>query len=354
MVSTLFIRADASAAMGTGHLMRMIALGQAWLERGWVVRFFCAAITPSLADRLSSEGFYLSPIYAALGSKEDLERLLHLMAESDQAEGKDKLVVLDGYHFDSDYQLGIKAAGFKLLVMDDYGHAEFYHADWVLNQNISAFEGLYSKRSLGTKLFLGPKFALLRNEFLAYKHWQREIAPSATKILVTMGGSDPDNVTLKVIEALIGLHLQIKVVIGGSNHQLNRITEFIHIRSDSPAVIEVIHDASNMPELMAWADLAVAAAGSTCLELAFMRLPSLLFILAENQIQIALEMDKRVGAKCIGSAFAFDKRLFLRNIDVLCHNTSSRVKASSASSGLVDGHGRSRIFYELGYFNFLK
>jgi UDP-2,4-diacetamido-2,4,6-trideoxy-beta-L-altropyranose hydrolase len=354
MASTLFIRADASAAMGTGHIMRMIALGQAWQGQGWIVRFLCAEITPSLANRLSSEGFYFSPIYAALGSKEDLERSLHLIAESNQADAQGTLVVLDGYHFDSDYQLGIKAAGFKLLIVDDYGHAEFYHADWVVNQNISACEGLYSRRSLGTRLFLGPKFALLRNEFLAYKDWQRKIAPLATKVLVTMGGSDPDNVTSKVIEALIGLHLQIKVVIGGSNPHLDRITEFIQIQSDSPTVIEVIPDASNMPELMAWADLAVAAAGSTCLELAFMRLPSLLFILAENQIRIALEMDRMGGAKCLGSAFAFDKWLFLQNMDSFCHDASSRMKASSAGSDLVDGDGRSRIFYESLYFNFLK
>jgi spore coat polysaccharide biosynthesis predicted glycosyltransferase SpsG len=179
MPSTLLIRADASVSIGTGHIMRMIALGQAWQAQGGEVHFFCAEITPALEQRLASEGFHLSRIHSPLGSQEDLSETIHLISETLQVDRQNARVVLDGYHFGSGYQLGIKAAGFKLLVVDDYGHADFYHADWVLNQNISAREELYAKRSPDTKLLLGPKFVMLRKEFLAYKGWQREIAPVA-------------------------------------------------------------------------------------------------------------------------------------------------------------------------------
>ena len=228
MPSTLLIRADASVSIGTGHIMRMIALGQAWQAQGGEAHFFCAEITPALEQRLASEGFHLSRIHSPLGSQEDLSETILLISETLQADGQNARVVLDGYHFGAEYQLGIKAAGFKLLVVDDYGHADFYHADWVLNQNISACEELYAKRSPATKLLLGPKFAMLRKEFLAYKSWQRETAPVAKKILVTLGGSDPDNVTLKVIQALIDLDLHVKVVIGGSNPHLREIENFLH------------------------------------------------------------------------------------------------------------------------------
>ena len=347
MPSTLLIRADASVSIGTGHIMRMIALGQAWQAQGGEVHFLCAEITPALEQRLASEGFHLSRIHATLGSPEDLSETMRLISETLQTDRQNARVVLDGYHFGSDYQLGIKATGFKLLVVDDYGHADFYHADWVLNQNISAREELYAKRSPDTKLLLGPKFAMLRKEFLDYKGWQREIAPVAKKILVTLGGSDPDNVTLKVIQALIDLDLHAKVVIGGSNPHLCEIENFIQGQNDSTALIEVIVNATNMPELMAWADIAVAAAGSTCWELAFMGLPSLFVILAENQVAIAKELESAGFGVCLGRGVDFDKGELQIALRRILESAAQRHRASIAGRNLVDGMGCHRTVCQL-------
>jgi UDP-2,4-diacetamido-2,4,6-trideoxy-beta-L-altropyranose hydrolase len=337
MPPTLLIRADASVTIGTGHIMRMIALGQAWQAQGGEVHFLCAEITSALEERLASEGFQLSRISAVLGSQEDLSETTHLITDTLQADTQNARVVLDGYHFGSDYQLGIKAAGFKFLVVDDYGHADFYHADWVLNQNISAREELYAKRSPDTKLLLGPKFAMLRKEFLPYKGWQREIAPVAKKILVTLGGSDPDNVTLKVIEALIDLDLHVKVVVGGSNPHLREIENFIQSQNDSTALIEMIVNATNMPELMAWADLTVAAAGSTAYELAFMRLPSVIFTIVENQNKNAREL---IGCG-IFVDFGNESRNFFQWLSE--SNYAKRVQMSIEQAKLIDGFGVNRI-----------
>jgi len=347
MPSTLLIRADASVSIGTGHIMRMIALGQAWQAQGGEVHFLCADITPALEERLAGEGFHLSRIHATLGSEEDLSETVHLISETLQADRQNARVVLDGYHFGSDYQLGIKAAGFKLLVVDDYGHADFYHADWVLNQNISALEELYAKRSPDTKLLLGPKFAMLRKEFLPYKGWQREIAPVAKKILVTLGGSDPDNVTFKVIQALIDLDLHVKVVIGGSNPHLREIENFIQSQNDSTALIEVMVNATNMPELMAWADMAVAAAGSTSWELAFMGLPSIFVILAENQVEIASQLEMEGFGICLGNASTFGKQKFAEFLSARAGDNNFLKTVSKIGKNMVDGEGAAKISEKL-------
>ena len=343
----LFIRADASVSIGTGHIMRMIALGQAWQAQGGEVHFLCAEITPALEQRLASKGFHLLRIDATLGSPEDLSETMHLIAETLQADRKNARVVLDGYHFGSDYQLGIKTAGFTLLVVDDYGHADFYHADWVLNQNISAREELYAKRSPATKLLLGPKFAMLRKEFLTYKGWQREIAPVAKKILVTLGGSDPDNVTLQVIQALIDLDLHVKVVIGGSNPHLREIENFIRSQNNSTALIEVIVNATNMPELMVWADIAVAAAGSTSWELAFTGLPNLVFVLADNQVEIAEGLSARQVAISIGRPSPDALVYFKEKLSQLAVSHTERHRISEVSHELVDGSGAKRVLAEM-------
>ena len=343
----LFIRADASVSIGTGHIMRMIALGQAWQAQGGEVHFLCSEITSALEQRLAIEGFHLSRIHTTLGSQEDLSETIHLIAEMLQADRQNARVVLDGYHFGSDYQLGIKAEGFKLLVVDDYGHAGFYHADWVLNQNISAREELYAKCSPDTKLLLGPKFAMLRKEFLAYKGWQREIAPVAKKILVTLGGSDPDNVTLKVIQALSDFDLHAKVVIGGSNPHLREIKNFIQSQNDSTALIEVIVNATNMPELMAWADFAVAAAGSTCWELAFMGLPSMFVILAENQVEIAMQLDAEGFGICLGNGVGLKNEKLAQAISTHARNKNFLQTVSELARKMVDGLGAQRMVSQM-------
>lgn len=339
----IFIRTDASVSIGTGHLMRMIALGQAWQAKGGEVFFLCADITPALEQRLASEDFHLFQIHASLGSKEDLMKTMQLISKTLKADSQNARVVLDGYHFGSNYQLGIKAAGFKLLVVDDYGSADFYHADLVVNQNINAREELYAKRDPRTKLLLGTNFAMLRKEFLAYKDWKRDIPPVGKKILVTLGGSDPDNVTLKVVEALLDFDMHIKVAVGGSNPHLIEIENFIKRRNDKLAFIEVIINTTDMPNLMAWADVAVVAGGSTSWEVVFMGLPALVFTFAENQKEIALAIDRHN----LGVNLGWANKTTYNNLKIVLadflSDRAKRLKILDSGKNLIDGMGCFRI-----------
>ena len=265
MAPTLLIRADADTRMGTGHVMRCLALAQGWRKTG-PVTFALALCPPPLEDRLRAEGFELGKLAVDPGSIEDAEAA-GALANQLGAEW----IVVDGYQFGADYQRAIKNAGRRLLFLDDNGHAGDYCSDLVLNQNVHATLQLYGRRAPSTRLLLGPRYALLRQQFLAYRDWWREHPVVARKVLVTLGGTDPDNVTGRVIEAFRGLDVKAKIVVGGSNP--HRVVLGAQVASLKEAKLVV--DAADMPDLMAWADVAVAAAGSTSLELAFMRLPAL-------------------------------------------------------------------------------
>jgi UDP-2,4-diacetamido-2,4,6-trideoxy-beta-L-altropyranose hydrolase len=344
MPSTLLIRADASVQIGTGHIMRMIALGQEWQARGGEVVFACAEITPALRERLAQEGFTLKEIAAQPGSAGDLSATCALICQSEE---KNPVVALDGYQFDADFQLGLKKAGCRLFLMDDHGHADFYHADWVLNQNISAREELYRNRAPQTHLLLGPKYALLRKEFLKYRGWKCEIPDVARKVLVTLGGADPENVTQRVIEVMAGLDLEVKVVVGGSNPHLPSLCQAVENLKSSPARIELVVNPSNMPELMIWADLAVAAGGSTSLELAFFSLPALFFVLAENQREIALNIEKNALGLLFGSRCEHLDKTFAMQVQKLISDSRLRGKMSATAAHMVDGLGSERVFKRL-------
>lgn len=332
----LLIRADASVLMGTGHVMRMIALAQAWQDGGGKAIFLCAEITPALEGRLQEEGFLLKKIHASSGSHEDLQETCGLIASYN---GDRILVALDGYQFDSSFQQGLKNTGCRLLVVDDYGHADFYHADFVLNQNISAREELYRNRSPETQLLLGTKFALLRKEFLRYKGWKRDIPKTAKNVLVTMGGSDPDNVTQCVCEALAEFDLEVRVVAGGSSPHIGKLRLMVESLSAKKARFQLFENASNMPELMAWADLAIATGGSTAWELAYMGLPTLLIISAENQRESSMEMIKQryvlaLGLDDINMGLGFAKQL-----DQLISDKNTRHELSERCQLIVNGIG---------------
>lgn len=347
MPNPLIIRADASVSMGTGHIMRMIALAQAWQDQGGKAIFLTAEITPALEARLKEEGFSLEKIHATPGSAEDLDATCAQITSHSSQSNASIPVALDGYQFDADFQLGLKNAGCRLLVMDDYGHADFYHADWILNQNISAKEGFYQNRSSDSKLLLGTKYALLRREFLKYQGWKREIPEIAKNVLVTLGGADPENITQCVVEALSNFDIEARIVVESSNPHLLKLRQRVSELSLKPAHFELIENAKNMPELMAWADLAIAAWGSTTWELAFMGLPSLFVILEENQVSLARQLEKVGFGICLGKNEELEIQELIMQITNLKNQYLVRKEFSRKGRELVEGNGASLVTLEL-------
>jgi len=326
--------------MGTGHVMRMIALGQAWQDRGGNVIFLCAEVTPSLADRFKSEHFFLQRVDAVLGSAEDLEVTC---AAITRAGDNLAFLALDGYQFDADFQLGLKKTGCRLLVADDYGHAGAYHADVILNQNISAHEALYSRRDSNTELLLGPKFALLRKEFVDHSGWKRDIPSKAKKLLVTLGGTDADNVTKKVIDVLAGSGLEVKVAVSGSNPHFSSLRQSAEAATKGATRVELVVNASDMPALMEWADMAMAAGGSTSWELAFTGLPALFIALAKNQEENARTLEIQGFGVYLGRHLEFQINSLRRFVDRLASDSKCRADFASRGREMVDGLGAQRV-----------
>ena len=337
-ITSLIIRADASTTMGTGHVMRCLALAQAWQDQGGQAIFVLADKSMAIENRLRLEKMQITHLSVEAGSDEDANQTVDFAIKVTS-----QWIVVDGYHFGKEYQKAIKKLGFKLLFLDDYGHSGHYDADLVLNQNISASEDLYQNREDYTQLLLGTQYILLRREFWQWRNWQRVINSKARKILVTLGGSDPDNVTLKVIQSLQVLgdqDLEVIVVIGGSNPHYEVLQKEI---ADSSLAISLQQNVSNMPELMAWADMAIAAGGSTNWELAFMGLPSIVITIADNQKAIAAELDRQGIVINLG----WHQELHIEQIGLaiqkLISDRHKREDMSQKGRKLVDGNGASRV-----------
>jgi UDP-2,4-diacetamido-2,4,6-trideoxy-beta-L-altropyranose hydrolase len=337
---SLLFRADAGFRIGTGHVMRCLALAQAWQDAGGRAVFVSAGLSP-LETRLRSEGFAVESLAEEPGSAADAERTVEI-ARRDGAEW----VALDGYHFGDDYERALHTAGLRVFAFDDFGHADHRHADIVLNQNLHAAEALYPRRGPSTQLLLGTRFGLLRREFGKWRGWHRQIPEVARKVLVTLGGSDPDNVTAVVLDALgrVGIDgLEAVVLVGAGNP---RYDELAAAARRMPGV-RVVRSADDMPALMAWADAAIGAGGTTAWERAFLQLPSVLVVLAENQREVAHGLQQVGAAVCVEGRDARAPDRLVAVVRGLLTDPSARRRAAEVAGGLVDGYGRERVIARL-------
>lgn len=338
----LVIRADADQRMGTGHVMRCLALAQACQDRGGRPIFVMAGGAPALKTRLTAEGMEVVHLASSPGTAADAGEVAQLALAAPAA-----WVVVDGYHFAAAYQRQLKEAGLRLLAIDDYGHAGQYYADIIVNQNVAAGEELYPRRSSGTRLLLGPAYALLRREFRQWRDWPRQIPQVAGKVLVTLGGSDPANATLKVIQALLKVELEgleAMVVIGGANPHRQELKTWAR---DAAPVIRLESNVEDMPRWLAWADAAIAAAGSTAWELAFMGLPSLLLVLAENQRPNGEHLQVMGVARHLGRQQDVGSDAIAGALTQLLLSAETRAQMARRGRELVDGEGARRVLRHL-------
>ncbi len=304
--------------------------------------FAAVELTPSVRRHIEAENCEVVMLDAEAGSSYDASQFASLAhAKSGNC------VVVDGYQFGTDYQSDLKSARLRTLFIDDYGHAEHYSADLVLNQNISAAEEFYYHREPETRLLLGPRYALLRREFNAWRDYEREIPSVARNVLITLGGSDPENLTNLVMEAVAATkldNLEAMVVVGGSNPRHESLRQFAFERAGQRGMkITVRTDVTNMGELMAWADVAISAAGSTCWELCLLGVPSLLIHVADNQTGVARELHRRQCAVHVGSAKAISVLQLSRELENMLSAKEVRQALSARARELVDGNGARRV-----------
>ncbi len=334
----ILIRTDANERIGSGHIMRCLALAQAWRAAGHRAAFIIASDRSWIEPWLESEGFGAFYLSVEPGGTDDRKQT-KAIAKNESADW----VVLDGYYFGHDFQNDIKSTGSSVLFIDDYGHADHYSADIILNQNIYADQDLYKNRDSHVQLLLGTHYVLLRTEFLNWDKYKREIPNVADKILVTLGGSDINNCTGKVIEALgnvMGSEMEAQVLVGPSNANYTKLRSQIEGLS---SLISLETHVTNMPEKMAWADMIISGSGTTTWELSFMGLAGLVIIMADNQIDIAKEVDRVGLAVNLGWANDLSPKAIGENLKELIRDPNKRSEMSSIGRQLVDGLGARRV-----------
>ncbi|HQF39442.1 MAG TPA: UDP-2,4-diacetamido-2,4,6-trideoxy-beta-L-altropyranose hydrolase [Opitutaceae bacterium] len=333
-MTPLLIRCEATPDLGTGHALRCLALAQEWMRRGERVVFAMANSAPAIIERLRVAGAGVEVLRTAAGSSADATEtaaLAHRLGA--------KWTVVDGPALGAEWDAAW-AHGAKLLRIDDNGLARAFRADLVLNQNLGATASDYPQTPAGCRNLLGPRFALLRPEFLAVADCG---GGRGSRVVVTLGGSDPACATERVFAALLeptAATLEADFIIGAGNPR--QATLRAGIDAHSPRLQTVVAPA-DLPRRFAAAPLAVTAGGTTIYELALLHTPMLLLCTADNQRRTCTHFAAAGAAQFAGwHAEVAPTELARMLVSMLTDGPG--LAALTASAGcLVDGRGASRV-----------
>lgn len=274
---TIIIRTDASVQIGTGHVMRCLTLAESLANHGARVSFLCRELDGHLCDHIEARGFRAF----RLSSQEDDTGTEEILKEL-----RPDWLVVDHYFLDAAWEFRMRPHVGKIMVIDDLADRP-HDCDLLLDQNYyvdleNRYRGLVPETC---RLFLGPRHALLRPEFIAARSSLLERNGTITRVLVFFGGSDSTNETGKTLDALArynGKKLSVNVVVGASNPRREEIREQC---ATIPGV--TFHcQVPTMARLMAEADFAFGAGGTATWERCFLSLPAAAIVLAQNQFEV--------------------------------------------------------------------
>ncbi|SHI40885.1 UDP-2,4-diacetamido-2,4,6-trideoxy-beta-L-altropyranose hydrolase [Clostridium cavendishii DSM 21758] len=312
------IRADGGSTIGMGHIMRTLVLGKKLKEKHKI--FYACRVDNPLSDKYSlgiekvkSEGF-------------EVFKLNEDSFKKDILKVKADCIITDSYDVDEDYFDIVKNA-FKISgCLDDEKICNYFNVDFLINQNTYALSLDY-KVNFNTELMLGTEYVILRDEFRNLK--EKNIEKNIKKIMVTVGGSDNNNLTENIIKSLKEINdVILYIVIGPAFKYVENLKKY------EGKNLKLCFKA-NMSYLMQKCDLAITSCGSTLYEVCASGIPTLGIIVAENQRLAAESMDK-LGVISYSSIEDLYKNIINFSFD-------DRVKMNKIMTRIVDGKGIERI-----------
>ena len=349
-------RVDASLQIGSGHVMRCLTLAEALRERGVEAHFVCRDLNGHLGDFIHAQGFDVCLLPAPGSGQKSLDWCAHApwlevqwqqdaqeTIEALQNAGTVDWLVVDHYALDRNWETMLLVTATKVMAIDDL--ADRPHACCLLlDQNFyadmpSRYEGLLPQAC--TQL-LGPGYALLRPEFGTIRQHLRERDGSVKQLFVFFGGSDASNQTEIVLGAIQQLNrndIIVDVVVGEMNPRREAIKRLC---SQLPKV-NYHCQVSHVATLMAAADLAVTAGGSTTWERCCLGLPSLVVSTADNQLELCAFGAEKGLFHLLGRSGKLSVDDYRAALMIFTSTPANLRSFSSRGLELVDGKGAQRV-----------
>ena len=323
----VLIRADGGPEIGYGHLVRTGALAGEMLRRGHRVTY--ATTTPNHVADVCPDGVET----LQLPSRSDVSPLMNRLHEI----GADA-VLTDSYPVDASYQRAVRNAVPLAVVSDDTRHP--LYADILINGNLYARTLDYEIRGDEPVRCLGPDYLLLRRKITRLTAREPPWHDDPTRALVTMGGSDLNDLTPTVLRAVDGFDLRVDAIVGPGFSEKQEC-DIRTVAADVSTDVRVARDPDDLPERMFRADFAVSTASSTVYELLALGTPIVCQSIADNQDLIAVALERRNTATVPNRDAG--EEVFQRAIEKYVDDPTLRRERRELGRELVDGDGTERV-----------
>ena len=342
----ILIRADASPTIGSGHIARCLTLARVLRKQGSHVAFACRQLPGHRLGALSAEGFEtfaLPEFYPGEDPQQAIESMLPWQADIDALDllledhAQFDWIIADHYGLDHHWQTASRRWAPRIAAVDDLATRR-YSVDLLLNQNLSGLSENYTPLlPEGCRTLLGPRYAMLREEFDCPAI---EIKPEARRVLVNFGGFDAAMQTHHAMLALVDFpELDVDFVAGVDNPAWTQMQALAQTRPNWR-----LHSfVSDFHQRMTEADLFIGAGGGTSWERAALGLPTICIAVSNNQ-QVNGEVMAAAGAHVFMGAREQVSVTQLRDaIGFVAGNVYLRQSLAERSRQMVDGRGALRV-----------
>ncbi|RCW77355.1 UDP-2,4-diacetamido-2,4,6-trideoxy-beta-L-altropyranose hydrolase [Saliterribacillus persicus] len=352
-------RVDASTIIGTGHVMRCLTLAEELKKNNHNVTFISRLHKGNLNHLITQKGFQVfnlkeapnnnivneTPKHAAwlsVTQEQDANETRHLLASSGI---QFDWVIIDHYAIDITWQKEIRTIIPNIMVIDDLADRA-HNCDLLLDQNyyLNANSRYTNLVPSNCRLLLGPKYALLRDEFINLHNTQKKKNNNPTA-LIFYGGSDPTNETLKAINAIKDKKIDAHVVVGPSNPNKEEIE-----RSCKQQNITFHYNINYMAKLMHEVDFSICAGGSTTWERYCLGTPAIVTAVAYNQIELCENASLLAIDYYLGQYDTITQATIQNEIDLLLQRDNLSDLSEKAKKQ-VDGKGKQRVIELLKTLN---
>lgn len=343
----IIFRADGNDSIGLGHIMRCLSIADTAKKLGEKCLFItagkeCLAVITSHGH----ECIVLDTDYTDMST--ELKKLLSVIHKNQPS-----ALFVDSYFVTNIYlkQLWIlmKELNGKLIYIDDV-LAFPYPCDIIINYNIygpdkaSNYNSLYSEAKMFMpKFLLGTSYAPLREEFQNIpKHIVKK---EAQNIFISTGGADFEHLTIEMVKEIKKSNSQyiFCFVIG----EMNKDKKIIHNISKDDSRILLFDNVKQMAKLMSGCDVAISASGSTLYELCAVQIPTVTYILADNQILGAEGFHNHNILEYVGDVRNMGvtnlSKHLIKCVTALADNYEKRLEISAKMRNIVDGQGANNL-----------
>lgn len=326
----IFIRVDMNEQIATGHLMRCLSVANAARKMGEETTFIVADNKAlQFLIRYKYRYIVLNTNWNNMDS--EIEKLLSVIEKE-----KIKKLFIDTYQV-TPFYLESLSTKVKVLYLDDLN--KFIYPVYALVCYANYWKKFnYEERYSNTHLYLGTKYAPLREEFSGIA--RKDIKDNIENILVLSGGTDQHNVLDKIVDRISSFNIkEIDVVCGIYNPNYEKLID----KYNQYRNVQIHKALDNIVSYMKNSDLVISAGGTTLYELCACGTPTISYSLVDNQLDNVYQFAADGIIEYAGDVRTDPIEQNICNLLIQYRSPELREKKSVMMRTVVDGKGAERI-----------